>query len=442
MFKNFKLNLIFKIITIVSLVLAFAYLLSYTEFYITVFAVGLLIIGSVWDLIRFTDQTNRDVASFLLGIKYDDFSVTFTGKHKGRSFGELYESFNEINNKFRDIQAEKEAQFQYLQTIVESVNVGLLCIDKDGEVLLMNKALKNLLQKPYLVNADAIGKIDLKFYDRLREMKNGDSDLIKINIDNKLLQLSVKATEFKLRDKYYKLISMQNIQSELEEQEFIAWKKLIRILTHEIMNSVTPIVSLTGAINDLLEKEDTSPENLADVKQAIKAIQKRSEGLLHFTETYRSLTKVPPPKFQTVNGNTLINNIHTLFTAELQERKVQFKKSLPQKEAYFQADPELLEQVLINLIKNAIDATKEKDNPIINFNLLKHTDGKTIIQVIDNGDGIEPEVLDQIFIPFYTTKREGTGIGLSLSRQIIQMHKGTIGVQTALGEGTVFTITL
>jgi len=387
------------------------------------------------------DQTNRDVASFLLGIKYDDFSVTFTGKHKGKSFGELYESFNEINKKFRDIQAEKEAQFQYLQTIVESVNVGLLCIDKEGEVLLMNKALKDLLQKPYLVNADAIGKIDEEFYEQLRKMETGDSELLKVNIDNRLLQLSVKANEFKLRGKYYKLLSMQNIQSELEEQELIAWKKLIRILTHEIMNSVTPIVSLTSAINDLMKVESPDPETLNDVRDAIRAIQKRSEGLLHFTETYRSLTKVPPPRFQTVNANTLLNNIHTLFTAELKEHNILLEKSLPQNEIYFQADPELLEQVLINLIKNAIDAVKEQEQPKISLTLMRTKENRTIIQVVDNGGGIEPEILDQIFIPFYTTKREGSGIGLSLSRQIIGMHKGTIGVQTALGEGTVFTIT-
>ena len=444
MFKRYKVNIIIRIITIVSLVLAFVYLVSYTEFYITVLAVGLMIIGTVWDLVRYTDQTNRDIAAFLLGIKYEDFSVTFTGKHKGQSFGELYQSFNEVNNKFREIQAEKEAQFQYLQTIVENVGVGLLCIDEDGEVLLMNKALKDLIKKPYLVNASSLNNVDERLLPLMNKMSSGDSELVKINVDNKLVQLSMQATEFKLRGKYYKLISMRNIQSELEEQELIAWQKLIRILTHEIMNSVTPIVSLTGAMDDMLgrDTQEFSPTEIVDMRQAIKAIKKRSEGLLHFTETYRTLTKIPPPTFERINGKLLIDRIHTLFKIELREKNIQLEKILPNQDLFFQADPELIEQVLINLIKNAIHAVQDSPDPRITLILQKQNDDKTSIRVADNGSGIEEEILDQIFVPFFTTKKEGSGIGLNLSRQIIRMHKGTLTAQSVVGQGTVFTITL
>lgn len=443
MFKNFKANISLRILLLIGLVLAFVFLMNYTQFYITLVALGLLIMLTIWDLIRYTEQTNRDITAFLMGIKYNDFSVSFTGKHKGRSFGELYESFNQINEKFREIQAEKEAQFQYLQTIVETVNVGLLCFDKEGEILLINKALKMLLQKPYLVSAQSLQQVDQRLYEKVQEMETGDKELIKINIGNRLHQLSVQANEFKLRDSYYKLIAMQNIHSELEEQELSAWQKLIRILTHEIMNSVTPIVSLTSAIDDLLEQRDElTGEELTDFKNAIEAIQKRSEGLLHFTETYRSLTKIPTPKIQIVDGRMLIERLLALFKPSLNEKKITLRKFLPKTEIYLQADPELIEQVFINLLKNAIEAVREVPEPQISIHLLKDQKNNIVMQVSDNGPGIGPELLDQIFVPFFTTKKEGSGIGLSLSRQIIRMHKGSLDVHSVVGEGTVFTITL
>ncbi len=443
MLKSFRVNITFRILTLITLVLALVYCVAKTEFYITMFILFVVLVLAVVDMVRYVDHSNRDFTAFLLGIKYDDFSATYSGHHKGKSFGEMYDAFNDINRKFLNIRAEKEANHQYLQTIVESVSVGLLCIDEGGGIFMMNKALQRLLSKPYLVHIDALGQIDGQLLDAVKKLKTGEKDMLKVTIDNKSMQLALRATEFYLRDQKLKLVSFQNIQSELEEQELDAWQKLIRILRHEIMNSITPIVSLTSTIDNMLAASPhgaITKEQSGDIREAITAIRNRSEGLMHFTETYRNLTRLPPPKFQIVDANDLVERIQVLYRPVFEKNNVRFNAQLSQAPVIFQADVELIEQVLINLLKNAIDAAKEVENPTITISTQRTKEGKAIIKVADNGRGIEPEMIEQIFVPFYTTKEEGSGIGLSLSRQIMRTHKGQISVRSVVGEGTVFTL--
>jgi nitrogen fixation/metabolism regulation signal transduction histidine kinase len=443
MFKSFRVNITFRILSLIALVLALVYCVTQTEYYITMFILFVVLILTAVDMVRYVDQSNRDFTAFLLGIKYDDFSATYSGHHKGKTFGEMYEAFNDINRKFLNIRAEKEANHQYLQTIVESVNVGLLCIDEKGGIFMLNKALQKLLNKPYLVHVDALEQVDRPLLEAVKKLKTGERDMVKVSLENKTMQLALQATEFALRDQKLKLISFQNIQGELEEQELEAWQKLIRILRHEIMNSITPIVSLTSTIDSMLANSPhgtIDKEQSDDIRAAIGAIRNRSEGLMHFTETYRNLTRLPPPKFQLVDANDLIERIRVLFKPVIAKNNVQFNIQLSQAPVIFQADVELIEQVIINLLKNAIDAVKEVENPTITISTFRTKDGKAIIKVADNGMGIEQEMIEQIFVPFYTTKEEGSGIGLSLSRQIMRVHKGRISVQSVVGEGTVFTL--
>lgn len=442
MFKSFKVKITLRILFLIALVLALVYCFSYTEYYITMFILVVIIVLVVADVIHMVNQSNRDFTAFLLGIKYEDFSATYSGHHKGKTFGEMYDAFNQINRKFLNIKAEKEANHQYLQTIVEHVSVGLLCYDDDGNVFMMNKALQNLLRKPYLVNVEALQKIDKNLYEVVQKLHSGEKELLKITIDNKIVQLSISAIEFKLQKQSLKLVSMQNIQSELEERELEAWQKLIGILRHEIMNSISPIVSLTSTIEGMMGAGELKGEDLEDVKAAIRAIRNRSEGLMHFTETYRNLTRIPPPKFQIVDIRLIIQRLSTLLKPAFEKNNIHFETQFPSSAVNCSADPELLEQVLINLFKNAIEAVGNVKEPKITVTAQKEQNGKTTIAVIDNGKGIEEEDLDEIFVPFYTTKEDGSGIGLSLSRQIIRMHKGRLFVQSVVGEGTVFTIVI
>ena len=402
---------------------------------------GLLLVLLVWNILRYVDQTNRDFTSFLLGIKYEDFSATYSGHHKGKTFGELYEAFNQINKKFLNIRSEQEANHNYLQTIVENVDVGLLCFDENEKVVLMNKRLKEMLKKPYLLDIYYLKQVDDLLFSTIKNLEHGDRELVKVNVNNELLQLSVQAVAFKMKKDAYKLVSLQNIQGELEEQELISWQKLIRILTHEIMNSVTPIASLATTMGAMLQDDQAlSDADLADIRMAMTTINRRSEALLKFTDSYRNLTRIPPPTFATVDARELVERVQFLFKIIVSEKNIDLKFILPEKPVIIQADAGLLEQVLINLVKNAIEAVESQPHPEIILRLERLQNQTPVIRVVDNGTGIDKDKMDQIFMPFFTTKEEGSGIGLSLSRQIMQMHKGSLSVISEAADGTVFTM--
>ncbi|MCB0841222.1 MAG: PAS domain-containing protein [Bacteroidetes bacterium] len=440
--KNFRINLIIRTLILVGSAFGLAYMVLNTQYYVVTFITTLVILGILIDFIRYMDKTNRDLTGFLMAIQHDDFSTTFTETSKGKTFRNLYGELNEITRQFQRIRAEKEVQFQYLQTIVEHVNVGLLCVDENGKVLLMNEALQHYLHKPYVQHLNSLKQTSPSFVQTINEIKAGEKKLLKLEIGNDQLTLSVAATEFKLQDVPHKLISVQNIRSELETQEEQAWQKLIRILTHEIMNSVTPVVSLTGTIREMLREEEAfdREETLEDAREGLKAIEKRSKGLLHFTQAYRNLMQIPPPRFLEVDTSQLLDRTLTLFKAELSKHQIKYEMDLPPMPIIIQADPELLEQVMINLIKNALDALKGRPNPRLKMGIRKTAITKAQIYVSDNGPGIPEKVQEKIFVPFFTTKTEGSGIGLSLCRQIMQMHKGHISMRSEEEVGTIFML--
>ena len=441
MLYNFRINIIVRIAIILALVAGAA--ISFIQGYslTSVFLGGLLAFG-VSNLIRYVNQTNRDLASFIEGVQYNDFITTTSARHKGESFGELYQSFNMVNRKFQEIRAEKEANHQFLQSIVEHIDIGLLCFNGQEEVILMNKALQGLIHKSYLINLGGLQQVDEGLWSTVKQLKPGERELVKLTVDNKLKQLSIQCIELVLKGEHYRLVSFQNIQTELEQQELVAWQKLIRILTHEIMNSVAPIASLSSTISDVIAHRTVMDEgSMKHIKNSVDVIKKRSEGLLGFTETYRTLTRIPPPNFELVEARHLVEELCTLFQPELERKGIKLESSLPVQAVSFQADPALLEQVLINLVKNAADAVTGRVNPRIKINVQK-VGAKAQIIIADNGPGIPEEVMEQAFVPFFTTKKEGSGIGLSLSRQIMRMHKGNIELHSVEGEGTVVTLTL
>lgn len=441
MLYNFRINIIARIAIILLLVAGIA--ISFIKGHIiTAVFLGGITAFVVSNLVYYVNQTNRDLANFIESVQYNDFTTTTSARHKGESFGELYKSFNMVNRKFQDIRMEKEANHQFLQSIVEHIDIGLLCFDDNEEVILMNKALQGLLHKSYLINLSALRQIDETLWSAVKGLKSGERELVKLTVENKMKQLSIQCIELILKGEHYRLVSFQNIQSELEQQELVAWQKLIRILTHEIMNSVAPIASLSSTISDVIGNSAASGDsNLKNIKNSVDVIKKRSEGLLGFTETYRTLTRIPPPNFELVDARDLVEEVCTLFRPELESKGIKLETGFPAHPVTFQGDPSLLEQVLINLVRNAADALAGRENPRIQINVQK-AGTKSQIIVADNGQGIPEEAIEQAFVPFFTTKKEGSGIGLSLSRQIMRMHKGTIGLHSVEGEGTVVTLTL
>jgi len=398
---------------------------------------------TVFSLFRLVNRTNRNLAQFLLSIQFDDFESSFSTQNSSESEEEsLHNVFNLITGKFRDLRSEKEAQHQFLLSLVEQVETGLICFDENWQTIMMNRAMKEILRKSYIPSLKSIAKIDQNLYDTIIDISPGDKKLLDVNVQNSRLQLALLGSQIKMKNELIRIFVIQNISTELDNQEIRSWQKLIRILTHEIMNSVSPVVSLASTTDNILSQNPIpDEETIGKMHKAIRAIKHRGEALLGFTERYRALTRVPPPEMEDVDLLDLVDQIFILFEAELSAGNIKLIKRFPKHKIQIKADPGLIEQTIINLFKNAMQAVKGREEPQIEVQVYKDN-RNTILQVADNGNGIEKSMIDQIFIPFFTTKEEGSGIGLSLSRQIILMHGGTISVQSEVGKGSVFTIQL
>jgi nitrogen fixation/metabolism regulation signal transduction histidine kinase len=349
---------------------------------------------------------------------------------------------------FQGLRSEKEFGHQYLQTVVEHIKIALICYDEKEEVQLMNEAAYQLFGKPYIKNIKALELTDKSLLETIRNLAAGRKELVKVNIQHTTLHLSIQATAFKMGPKSYKLVSFQDIGSELEAQEVESWQKLIRVLTHEIMNSVIPIATLSSVINEMMqEKAAGNPhgsqldaEEEADIRNSLQTIENRSKGLVSFVRAYSSLTQTAKAVMQEVKAEELLGRVYTLLRPSINKKGIKFTILILQEELRILADPELLEQVLINLILNAIDAVEGRENPAVELTATVTASGQTMILVKDNGAGIDELVLQNIFVPFFTTKKKGSGIGLSLSKQIMLLHKGNITVQSVKGEGTTFRL--
>ncbi len=456
-FKNFKFNIIFRVVLLTLTILLFGRLIYDSDASaLTRLLISVVVIVQVISMIYFLDTTNREVVGFLNSIKYDDFSRTYPTKKTGTSIDLLNAEFNKVIKKFREIRAEKEAQYHYLKTIVQHVGIGIITFDKDGNIQIINTAAKKLLKVSQIKNVSQLGRISPPLVSSIYSLKTGGRDLIKIDTNGNNVQLAIYAIELTLRGEEFKLISLQNIQSELEEKEMEAWQNLIRVLTHEIMNSVTPISSLAATVEDDLHAQLTndseintiSNDDIEDLHLSVKTIHRRSKGLIRFVSDFRNLTKIPEPKREVFKVKEFVDQIVTLHKIDVERAQVNLMSSVEPADMTLNADRELIEQVLINLVKNAIQALELDDEKeegvekVIHFDAYRNDKNQVVIIVADNGPGIEEEAMAKIFIPFFTTKKSGSGIGLSLSKQIIRKHGGTINVKSTINEGTTFIIKL
>lgn len=445
-FKNLRFNIILRIVLLILTILAMTYAFYRTENDTNAIMLLILAAIEVYFLLRVLDKTNREISTFLSSIRYDDFTTTYPTKGRGKSMNELYNEFNNVIRKFREIRAEKEANYHYFRTIVQHVGIGLITFNKLGEVQIINSAAKNLIGVESINSIFELSKVSPKLVESLVKLKTGGSDLIDISVEGSRIQLSVYVIELVLRGEEFKLVSIQNIQSELEEKEMDAWQKLIRILTHEIMNSVTPLSSLAATVEENLidNVEDDVPiekEELEDIYLAVKTIKKRSEGLIHFVSDFRNLTRLPEPKVQEEDMQDVIQHILLLLSKEIEENHIDISLNIKPQGLKFNVDKEQIDQVLINILQNAIHAMNENSGErFLLINCFINAYDRPTLTIRDNGSGIDEEALSKIFIPFFTTKKQGSGIGLSLSKQIMRKHGGAISVRSVIDEGTEFTL--
>lgn len=392
---------------------------------------------------RFQKKTHEEVSQFLEAVHYRDFSRYFDVKHASADIQPLRQGFNDINTTFKVISQEKETQYQYLQKILELVDTGILSYETEsGEVIWMNETLKKMLEIPYLKTIQSLNKRHPILFEEINSISPSESKIVTIQLEKTNFKALLSASSFQINEKKSKLIAFQNVNEALDETESKAWQKLLSVMTHEIMNSVAPISSLAETLKNRLNMASASLDDDAveDLELGIDTIKRRSEGLLKFAETYRSLNKITKLNLKKVYVRELFGNLHQLMQPTFEQKGVELEIILKNPELMMQADMSLMEQVFINLIVNALEAVKEKEHPKILLSADTTLDRKIILKVADNGQGMPEEVLDKIFIPFFSTKKSGSGIGLSLCKQIIMLHKGTIQVQSIEGKGTVFQI--
>jgi nitrogen fixation/metabolism regulation signal transduction histidine kinase len=438
--KAYRLNLVIRIIvlTITVLFVSIAFLKNLP---VPIIAIAVLVVVyEVYTIFKYLDITNRKLSGFLLSIKYSDFTRTLPASGMGSSFKELEDALNEVFNEFRQVRNEKEEHARFLQTVIQHIGLGLISYQQTGKVELINNAAKKLLKINSLVHINSLESLNKPVFEKLITIEAGQKELVKFVDNNELTQLLLYATEFKRQDNMYKLVSIQNIQRELDEKEMEAWQRLISVLTHEIMNSITPISSLAQTIENLLKEDLIDRNNLEDIKTGIETIRRRSGGLIDFVNNYRALTKIPVPDFSIVKIEKLFFQVHKLLENRFVENKIIFNYTVEPESLELTVDPKLIEQVLINLVLNSVEALKDTISPEITMKAVMGEKGQILIQVKDNGPGILENVQEKIFIPFFTTKKSGSGIGLSLARQIMRQHNGNITVFSRPDKDTIFTL--
>ncbi len=451
-FKNFRICLLLRLLVIILNGTALLWIITHSEFWMLIFWLALLELILVAEMIRFIEKFKYHIITFLESIEQQDYSLAFTGSNSKRIDGKFASLFNSIIRQFQKLRSEKESKHFFLQTVIEQVSAGIIAYDASHEVRIINETAKSLIGKPFIKKIDSIRKFNPSLYEELIQLDSHEGVIAKYEQNGQLMQVLLRATEIKSENDYLKLITIQDIRNELDEKELESWQKLIRIINHEVMNSMIPLSTLTNVNKSVLEEirsgnQDGNTINLGEdrlkeVIDGMEIIERRSEGIMEFVKSVKSLTNISKPQFRSIQINELLNRVYTLLNPEFEKHDINLILRQPTDQFNTMGDLELLEQVLINLLKNAREGFNSSSDKgfrkvVLSANRIDKT---TVITVEDNGPGIPKNILENIFVPFYTTKKGGSGIGLALSRQIMRLHKGQLVCQSEEGKGTIFTL--
>ena len=441
-FNSLDTRLLGRLVLLVAALGGGGYAMQHHAYGLALGALVLLVV-LVLDLARYLMRGQQALADFTLALQYRDFSRQYPAQSGPASLRPLHAAFNQVNATFRELRAEQEGQFQYLQTILALLDTGIVSYDAAGTVAWVNEAFKQTLHLPYLKNIRALQARQPVLYEAICRAVPGQPAVVKLTVGLQTVRLLVSATQFKLRGEAFTLLAFKNVSQALADTETDAWQQLLRVMTHEIMNSVAPIASLADSLGRHVQRarqQEASDELLDDVGTGIHIIQQRSEGLLRFTQVYRDFSTLASPQRTTLYVRELLQATRQLLAKQLAAQGIGVTLSVRPEHLTLQADGHLLEQVLINLVLNAAQALAQIPNP--HLSLLAWADEQewVVIEVKDNGSGIPTGVLDSIFIPFFTTRPNGSGIGLSIAKQIMQLHQGRIQVHSVAGAGSTFQL--
>jgi nitrogen fixation/metabolism regulation signal transduction histidine kinase len=401
-------------------------------------------ITQVVSLIVFGNKINRDFARFLIELKEQDTSELYFPENLERNFKNLQYSFQQISDEIKNTRIQKLGQEQFLNYIIENISDGLISFDEDGKVKIINPAAKKLFKIQFLNSIWDLDKIQSGIAKDLVLGRPGQRKMIKVLIGNNSHDFIFRISEAKIESQIYKIVTFQDLKRELEEKEINTWKKLMRVLTHEMMNSLTPITTLSVAVrrilkidNKLKSLDEINSEDIRDIFKNNETIETRSKSLFEFINQYRKIGRVPELQKEEIKLEAFFKEIEQLFLETINEKQIDFSFRVNPSDLVFSFDKNLIEQVIINLIKNSIEALENRTERKLEI-YAKTESNSLIIAVLDNGSGIKSEIKDDLFIPFFTTKEKGSGIGLSLSKEIMQKHKGEIYFESVVEKGTTF----
>lgn len=397
-------------------------------------------------LYRFLGKTNRDLSLFFEGMLNEDSSLNLEKGIAPPGFDELKDSLLRLRSAIRKERVHNRFQEQFYAELIGHSGTGLLAYDEQGKVIIANPAVLQLLNLHHLTSVKTLEHRVPDFYQKLQRLKPGKPLLYKFTVNGQVVLLQLRASEFIFGDKHYHLLALQNIKAELEEREVESWQKLFRIMSHEIMNSIAPITSLAQSIGRSLPEEVSeictqSGIDIERIRNSAGAIEEQGDLMMSFVERYRKLYKIPEPVLKPIAIEDWLSRFRILYHQEMQQRNIKFHVNVSNGITEFTADDKLISQVVINLLKNAVEAVSVVENAEINLSVQKG-EQETRIVVADNGVGIPEEYADQVFVPFFTTRQGGSGIGLALSRQIVHRHSGTLSFHSIPGMGTTFTVVL
>ncbi|MFC3052146.1 sensor histidine kinase [Kordiimonas pumila] len=436
--KNFSLMLIARLCGIMILMALLIHLISLPGYYATIVLILGLTCALIYELVRFIFRTNIEISRFFEAARYANYNEKFDFSSLGSGFSELGSVFSDILKRFHAARQAQQNELLKLKALLENVPTPLISVHSDNKLTLWNKAARRLFNSSRAIYLDDLALFGSAFQNQVKNISAGEKKLTNFITDDQKLRLILTATEVLADGKIEKLISIQNIQNELDATQLEAWQDLVRVLTHEIMNSITPITSLAATAADLID--DPSPVVRQDVKEAVSTIATRSKSLTQFVTSYRHLTHLPQPQKKPIATVELFKQATSVITPDLSSHGLQLTTSVSPKNLSLNIDADMIVQVLINLIKNSAEALEGCVRPTIHLTGKLNSKGRAVIEVSDNGTGIPGDIVKNIFIPFFTTKQGGSGVGLALTRQIMIAHGGSITVSNQEEGGTKFSL--